>query len=461
MHSRSSNGLNERRIYMKTIVFVCHRVPLLLIFSVVVVSCNPAIHGGVAVSPLKPTKPMSSHVPMDTVHWTPAATQSPIKNESSPIRNNPRPSTGEIYHIAFMLPFLTKQAISGTVPDKSRLALQFYAGAKIALEEVSTVENINVTVDTWDSQVNDTDFQALLNSTPQLNKTSVFIGPIRASHVALMAEWAKTRHKIVISPETPNADITSKNPDFIQTNPSLRAHCSAITQHIRALYQPELVTLVCKQKESDRLPYFQEKNNQMGSSKRFSELVLPDEATNFDKIDLKKYLKPGKTAVFVLPSWGSQDFVMAFLRKLKEVKGANAVEVYGMPQWQSFEVIDAEYFTDMNVHISAASYIDYSDLRVKAFQQRFYEATGTIPDEDGFNGYDVTLFTAKMLARYGLSFPEHLEDAPFQGLHETFVFSKTFSNGGLDGGSNKPDYHENTKVNILRFGKSGFEPENR
>jgi len=148
------------------------------------------------------------------------------------------------------------------------------------------------------------------------------------------------------------------------------------------------------------------------------------------------------------------------LRKLKEVKGSNKVEVYGMPQWRGFEVIDAEYLRDMNVHISASSFIDYKTDEVKAFQQKFYENTGTIPDDDAFNGYDVTLFTARMLARFGLSFPEYLSKETFKGLHANFSFAKVYSNGGLDSG-NAPDYMENTQLMILKFGQYGYTPVSR
>ena len=149
---------------------------------------------------------------------------------------------------------------------------------------------------------------------------------------------------------------------------------------------------------------------------------------------------------------------MAFLRKLKTVKGAYAVEVYGMPQWENFDAIEPEYLISLNVHISSASYIDYTSEEVKAFQQKFYETTGTIPNEDGFNGYDVTLFTGKMLRRFGLSFPERLSSENFTGLQGDIRMSRIFSSGAVDDGRNQPDYLENTSVHILKFDKYGFVP---
>ncbi|MBK8426391.1 MAG: hypothetical protein IPL27_10690 [Lewinellaceae bacterium] len=403
-----------------------------------------------------PTRPTNPNAPMDTVRWTnPANPKPPIKNEPG---TQPTPNTGvgSTYHIAYLLPFLTSQSSGATVPEKSRLATQFYAGAKIALDQISREERINLVTDIYDTQANDSDFQKILNNT-RLEKAAVFIGPVRGSHVQMFADWSKPRRKIVLSPETPTADIARQHPGFIQINPSLKAHCEAITRYVRRFHKPDAVTLLCKQKEADRLPYFQNANAALGGG-AFTELIVPDETSTFAKIDLKRYLKPGRTAVFILPSWASQDFVNAFLRHLKSIKGNNRVEVYGMPQWNTFETIDPEFFTDNNVHITAASYIDYSQQEVKDFQQKFFDATGTIPDSDGFNGYDVTLFTGRMLARYGLSFPERLSTEVYRGLHSNFQFSNIFTSGFTDDRNNQPDYVENTFVHILKFGKLGFGP---
>ncbi len=426
-------------------------VPLLL-------ACSPK--AATTIRPNQTGKPTtqrpSQNVPIDTVRWTtPANPKPPIGAQpTQPARPG---GFSDTYHLALLLPFLTNQATGSTVPDKSNLALQFYAGAQIALQEISQTEGLNLVVDVYDTQANDADFLPVI-SNPKLAKADVFIGPVRNSHVQAFADWTKRNRKILISPETPTSELTSQNPDFIQMNPSLRAHCETITQFVRKTHRTDAVTLVCKEKEADRLPYFQNANAALPGGGMFVELSVPDASTNFDKVDLKKYLKPGRTAVFILPTWSSQDFVMSFLRKLKEVKGSSKVEVYGMPQWESYESIEPEYLTELNVHISSASYIDYSAAAVKDFQQKFYEATGTLPDDDAFNGYDVTLYTGKMLRRYGLSFPENIDREPFQGLHGQFRFSRIFINGAVDDGSSQADYLENTAVQILKFDKYGFVP---
>ena len=433
--------------------------PFYLILSILLLACSQR-----ATAPIRPnqtSKPSqqrpNSNQPIDTVRWTSPANPKPPIGAQPTQPTRPAGAFGDTYHIALLLPFLTNQAAGNAVPDKSDLALQFYTGAKIALQEISQNEGINLVVDVYDTQANDADFLPVV-SNPKLAKADVFIGPVRNSHVQAFADWTKRNRKILISPETPTSELTAQNPDFIQVNPSLRAHCEAITQFVRTTNRTDAVTLVCKEKEADRLPYFQTANAALPGGGMFAELKVPDAAVNFDKVDLKRYLKPGRTSVFILPTWSSQDFVMAFLRKLKEVKGSSKVEVYGMPQWESYESIEPEYLTELNVHITSASYIDYTAQEVRDFQQKFYDATGTLPDSDGFNGYDVTQFAGKMLRQYGLSFPENLDRETFQGLHGSFRFSKIFINGAVDDGSNQADYLENTFVHILKFDKYGFVP---
>jgi hypothetical protein len=437
----------------------------LLGFLLLCLGCTPARKAPASTpaktNPGKPTQQQPpKQEPVDTVRWKPDNSGKPPIGDT-PAKPTPggkpaKPGNGDTYRIAYLLPFLTNQAGSG-VPEKSRLALQFYSGAKIALQEVSETLNINLVADVYDTQSSDDDFSKLL-ADKRLEKPQVFIGPVRASHVATFAEWAKLRNKITISPETPNSDLTKQNPGFIQINPSLRSHCEAITQHVLRKAKPETITLVCKMKEIERLTYFQEANRKQGGSMKFNEVVVPDATNIVSGADLKKHLKSGKTNVFIVPSWGNQDFVVSFLNALKSVKGSYNVEVYGMPQWQNFDGVDAEFLTALNVHITKASYINYDSPEFKAFQKKYYEATGTIPDEDAVNGYDVTLFTAKMLAFHGLSFPELLGANAYQSLHGKFEFARMFITGGVIDGTDRFDYLENRAVHLLKYGAGGYMP---
>jgi len=429
------------------------KTPLLYVLAVSVslFACEPARQAS-APGSNRIAKPAAVPGTVDTIRWKENNTRRVIKDEAAADQRNL--GAGQTWHIGYLLPFLTAQSEEGSVPEKSRFALQFYAGVKLAMEDISEEGKIKLRADVWDTQSSDEDFRTLLEGTPGIQKPVLYIGPTRTSQVEIMAGWAKKNRKIVISPETPSSGLTENNPGFIQINPSLQSHCEAITAYVLKKNSPEAVTLVCREKEQDRLDYFRGTNT---GAVAFQELIIPEGVSNFEKADLKKYLKPGRVSVFIMPSWGSQDFVMAFLRKLREVKGANRVEVYGMPQWQGFESIDAEYFSFLNVHISSAFWIDHADDQVKKLENRFYEMTGTLPDEDAFAGYDVTMFAGKMLLRYGLSFPEKLQKENCQGVQGTYRFGKN-TPGPVDSSDKAFDYWENREVMILEFGEYGFRP---
>ncbi len=392
------------------------------------------------------------------MRWTPAptGTKPPIGSPGNTGGGStPIPYNGETYRLALLLPFLTNQFSGGAVPEKSALAAQFYGGAQIALQQLSTEEGLNLQVDVLDTQTADADFQKLF-SNPRLAKAQVLIGPVRSSHVGLMAERIKSTRQILISPEAPNMGLTAQNPDFLQVNPSLKAHCEAIVQHVRRKNAAAEVVVVTKPKESERLAYLQNAASLTGA--RFKELSMPDEATGFDKADFSAFLRAGRTTVVIAPTWAGQDFVMSLLRKLKVVKGSARVEVYGMPQWRQYDNIEPDFLTALNVHISSATYVNADAPEVRAFQQKFYETYGTIPDDDAFNGYDVTLFTGKMLKKYGLSFPQRLNGEVMPALHGRFQFGPTYGPTSTVDRSGGFDYLENKFVHILKFDKYGFVP---
>jgi hypothetical protein len=402
----------------------------------------------------KPTPTPSTPTPtVPTKPTTPTNTNN--SGNSNPNPSNPGDFSNQKFRLAVMLPFLTNQLDSNVIPEKSKLAVQFYAGVQMALEKLSKEESMNLVVDIYDTKINDSDFEALMRN-PKVDLADVYIGPIRNSQVTSMAKKTRLNSKILISPETPNADLTNGNPNFIQINPSLQAHCEGITRHILKKNTASQVVLVCKQKEKDRLAYFQNANT---SSTKFAELIVPDATENFTNIDLKPYLKSTQSTIFVLPSWASQDFVFAFMRKLKVQKGKSNVVLYGMPQWMKYESIEPDYFKDLNVHLSAASFIDYEDENVKEFTQEFFATYRTVPNEDAYNGYDVMLYVGKMLKKYGTAFPSRMSKEQAITLQGKFNFGAVFTTNPTGEHFDQSDYQENKYVHILKFENYKFVPE--
>jgi Periplasmic binding protein len=404
-----------------------------------------------------PTKPSDKPTPVPTPTPTVPTPTTPNNPNSGGNQNPNAPSdfSNQKFRLAVMLPFLTNQLDSNAIPEKSKLAVQFYAGVKLALDKLSREEGMNLVIDVYDTKVNDADFETLMRN-PKVDLADVYIGPIRNSQVTAMAKKTRLTRKILISPETPNTDLTNGNPNFIQINPSLQAHCEGITRNIMKKHTANQVVLVCKQKEKDRLAYFQNANT---SSTKFAELIVPDATENFTNIDLKPYLKSTQSTIFVLPSWASQDFIFAFMRKLKVQKGKSNVELYGMPQWLKYESIEPDYFKDLNVRVSSATFTDYEDTNVKEFTQEYFATYRMLPNDDAYNGYDIMLYVGKMLKKYGTAFPANMSKEQAITLQGKFNFDGVFTTNPTGEHFDQSDYQENKFVHILKFENYKFVPE--
>jgi hypothetical protein len=209
----------------------------------------------------------------------------------------------------------------------------------------------------------------------------------------------------------------------------LRAHCVAMIRKALEKHTPDEIVLICKEKDRERLAFFQENHPNLGG--KFTEIVSPDLDETL-KNDLKPYFKPGKSVVFIVPHWANQEFINAVFQKIKAQKGKTAVEIYGMPQWKSFETIEADDLENLHVSLAMARFQTPDVPDLADFKQKYYTQTGTAPDEDALNGYDSMVFLGKMLKKYGLDFPKNLSNEKVRGLSSTYFFAKNNPDGATN-----------------------------
>ena len=188
-------------------------------------------------------------------------------------------STGTIkngYDLAMILPFFSAQFTEGSNPAKSQFALDFYAGAKVALDSLST-QSLNLKVTVLDSRG---DFNSIM-ARYDVSKADVILGPVEKENVPVAMDFANRMRKIVVSPYFPTGDIEGGNPNFIQVKPSFKTHCNNIVRHIRTHYKTEQVVLVGRRADSEtgRFKLFQDANTTFNSSQyggRFDEWAIDD-----------------------------------------------------------------------------------------------------------------------------------------------------------------------------------------
>ncbi|GIV32397.1 MAG: hypothetical protein KatS3mg030_699 [Saprospiraceae bacterium] len=405
---------------------------------------------------------------VDTVHWKvlPEETYKPIVTSTPLPSGTTTPSTPSTMprEVVLMLPFFANN-LTGTTPDPNSLwAIQFYAGAKMAYDELAS-RGFRIHLTVFDTEGSEARVRELMRR-PDLLKADLVIGPYKRSNVSLMADFVKKEKMPLVVPHTANYGMTEANPWYIQVNPSLKRHCEAIMRHARQRYKPADMLLVSLENEvnAGSFEYFQQANRKFATSpadtQRIREVKIPNDPSKFNQIDLKPYLRKGRPNVVLVPSWSSEAFVYSLLRHLMEFKTTGEeVIVYGMPQWMEYEQVDFEFFERLQVHVSSATYVNKGDERVRQFQRRYFDNYGTIPTDEAFLGYDIMRYFGEMVGQYGRDLSARIDAVPFDVLRGRFEFERVVY---------EPEKHledlnyfdqlENRFVHILRFQDYRFQP---
>ena len=425
---------------------------------------------------------------MDTIEWTtvPEERSQPIVEDGSsayvpPPGTTPAidPNTGQpiaqtgttpsgsrllsAYNVEFALPFLTNRYLGSEdkVDANSTWALHFYSGAKIALDEMRAAQvGYNVSVE--DTKAQKSTVQQLAAS-PKFTESHLVIGPYLKDNVTTMAEAARGRETVVISPYSASGGVTQNNPNYIQVNPTLETHLRSLIKHAYQTQNAERIVLVTgtDPNQKGRLAYIQDEYKILTENAEIEPLEEIAIDINDATVNLKQYLGGRRKTVFIVPIYEDESFVSNFLRLLYQESRddfGRGVAVYGMPQWKDYQRINFDYYEGNNVHISSSVFIDMLDPAVRAFRRNFYERFAVLPRDEAYVGYDVTRYFLRMAAENGTRFQYALEANPEDLLHTKFRFEPVAAvpAGATNFEQATLDRFENKFVNILQFKDFAF-----
>jgi hypothetical protein len=367
------------------------------------------------------------------------------------------------YNMAVMLPFLSNRFADASNLDNSSIpAISFYAGSKLAFEELGR-QGIRMNANVYDTKGSELVTTQIMKK-PEVESADIIIGPFRKNNVKVAGEIAKTLKIPFVSPVSASSGVAKDNPYFIQVNPYLPTHCQAITRHARERFRSDQIVLVARNKQAEisRFRYFQDENKKIEGdafAERFKEYIITsDDELSLEDIDISPYLVEGDTTVFIVPSFSNKNFVYRLLLQIYTQKKKNPVVVYGFPQWIGFEPPSYDYYELLNLHVSSANFVDPNRQVVKDFKRRYFDRYGTLPPEEAFIGYDVALYFGKMINKHGTKFQEMLDSEREELLTTRFEFFREVPlAAALAEDFSKTNLYENKYVYILKFADYKFQ----
>lgn len=345
---------------------------------------------------------------------------------------------GSLFKVALLLPFCADENDSAQAHQRERkgmykvtdAAVQFYAGARMALDSLGTLGlNADLTVmdvgedaHVWD--------QALKDRT--LKDEDLCIGPFHRAAIEKLSRLAPAAHIVCPVPQTnkvllgnPNVSkVVGGRPDQVQQMARYVAYRHARDNII--LCMPEIASERELREQVSRA--LREALADVPGKLRDSVLVAS--VGKRDPGDVIAKLSSTAMNVVVVPS-EEVEFVTQLVKKLADAVPSKRITLFGLNSWTEMETLEPAELEALNTCVPASTWIDRDDPRVRAFITDFRERFQNEPGDYAFLGFDVTFFYLSALMQQGRSFPEHFGDVVTRPLHMSFDLRRAGEENGF------------------------------
>lgn len=371
-------------------------------------------------------------------------------------------------NIALLLPFNVNQQDEEELYRSFRF-LEVYEGARLALENLR-MQGLSVNLSVFDTKT--TSVNMLLGN-PSLAKADLIIGPVYQEMFKPIAEFARQRNIKIISPLAPIDSSLYAYSNVFQIPVDFDKQVQQSLVHDRLDANESNIVLVSQRDEeasknlrnyfrqylpkSDSITY-----RNLAVQKDSSELVALQRVYEnrphtpmVKNLSYRIGLQPRENQEVFLKIFSqklenkvvvaSQDepFVSELLANLKAFSDRYKcrITVYGLNSWQKFENLELKLFYDLKLHIAAPYHTDYRLEPVKNFVQAYRDKYKTEPSQFAFQGYDIMMYFASAIYRYGKDFEGCLPYHKVPLLQSNYSFSPMYTGGA----------YENKGVFLLRY----------
>ena len=210
-------------------------------------------------------------------------------------------------NIAIMLPFNVgyyyPNAAYDSIPKKSRLALEYYEGILVALDNLRG-KGFDYNIKVYDTENNTAKVSQIL-AEPEMRNMNLIIGPIYNRPLKTVADFARQHQIYHVSPLSPSKKVTTNNPYYLIANPSVEAHCAAIHDYVSKNFSNKKVIVIGGNDSTEQNLanlFYNFGNN--GSAESYpamniTQVVYVDQSEE----ELESYFSPGQQNIVIITSF--------------------------------------------------------------------------------------------------------------------------------------------------------------
>lgn len=311
-----------------------------------------------------------------------------------------RPS-GATHRIGFLLPFSTARndsALEATSSapngprfyEASRVAAQFWAGARMALDTLAAM-GLNADARAIDVGDDARQWSKALKD-PAIGELDLAIGPF---HRSAIEQLARAHPKLpVVCPVPQSNKVVLGLPNVSKAVPARSDQVRHAARYVAARHARDNIIALRPDIAADK--DLQEQfiggiNAALAAQgARYRDSVLVVRPGRRDIGDLSAKLDAMRPNVIVVPS-EDVEFVTACVGKLKGLAAKQQITVVGLESWLQMEPVAASDLDAIGFTFASGSFTDPADPATQRFMAAFRARYSADADEYALLGYDVTL----------------------------------------------------------------------
>jgi hypothetical protein len=295
------------------------------------------------------------------------------------------------------------------LPEKASTGLAFYEGVTIAADSLKKAGyNIDIYVHDITSAEESVD---VLIKKKIIDSADLIIGAVQPSDIPALAYYTKEKKINFISAMSPADAGVIRDKYLTILQPTLKTHCESLIKNVAGKYPHTRITLLYRDAtpldenayklttDQDAIRYRQHNCNELPT-----------------KSELARLFDTTVPNIVVIPIL---DVVYAdsLLRKLSKYFPSTHFEIYGMPTWVGIGDLRKEnIFPNLTVNVTTAFSMDANAPNARYVSRTYRTLYGSKATEATFHGYEITMWYATLLKRYGTLFNTNYADnaaAPF------------------------------------------------
>lgn len=274
---------------------------------------------------------------------------------------------------------------------KTRAAIQFYAGVKMAIDTLGKM-GLNAHITLFDTR---SDSATTVGVLEKMNESQwdLVIGPLFHTPAQLVANWAKQNRVPLLLPTPMSPALLKMNPYVFMSIPTDARIMEGMAQHIVQRHAKDNIILIKSGLAEDEQNYeiLKNKINSLLGAGAYRQTVKEISG----KANLQNAFVRGMRNIYIMPSKSKShvtDFWKAFESfQLRNSDGNNPnIVLYGMREWEEWKELTREQKSIVNLHYASATSWVTTTAGFNNFARQYRSRFMAEPERLTVQGYDAT-----------------------------------------------------------------------